>query len=73
MYSYRHWFSRQVYLAPLPREQVGGLGIHQFHGVKPEFFTITPETHRTFLAYLRQQQAYWVTTFSAAMQAATRR
>lgn len=43
----------------------GRMGVYQFHGVGGEFFKISKETHRAFLAYLRQHShAYLVTTFS---------
>ncbi|HTF27380.1 MAG TPA: polysaccharide deacetylase family protein [Flavitalea sp.] len=46
----------------------GGMGIYQFHGIGGQFFKISAETHKAFLNYLKtNQQDYWVTTFSEAM------
>ncbi|MCB2408428.1 polysaccharide deacetylase family protein [Hymenobacter lucidus] len=54
--------------------QAGGLGIYQFHGVGAEFFRVSASTHRAFLAYLKAHpDAYWVTTFSEAMDFVTRK
>lgn len=50
-------------------KQAGGMGIYQIHGVGAEFFTISKETHRAFLEYLKaHENDYWVTTFSEAME-----
>lgn len=47
----------------------GGMGIYQFHGVGGNIFSITPETHKAFLKYLKEHQDdYWITTFSEAME-----
>jgi peptidoglycan/xylan/chitin deacetylase (PgdA/CDA1 family) len=53
-------------------KKAGGMGIYQFHGIGAEFFKISSETHKAFLAYLQAHaEDYWVTTFSAAMDAIT--
>lgn len=50
----------------------GGMGVYQFHGVGGEFFKISKETHRAFLAYLaKNQPVYQVMTFSDAMKLVT--
>lgn len=47
----------------------GGMGIYQIHGVGGNIFSITPETHKAFLKYLKEHQDdYWITTFSEAME-----
>ena len=52
----------------------GGMGIYQFHGIGGQFFKISAETHKAFLDYLKtNQQDYWVTTFSEAMNFIKRR
>lgn len=50
-------------------KRTGGMGVYQFHGVGGNIFSITPETHRAFLKYLKEHQdEYWITTFSEAME-----
>ena len=50
----------------------GGLGIYQFHGIDSPLFRISSKTHKRFLAYLKaNQNEYWVTTFSEAMDYVT--
>lgn len=47
----------------------GGLGVYQFHGVGGNIFSITPETHKAFLKYLKEHQdEYRITTFSEAIE-----
>ncbi|MBC7851506.1 MAG: polysaccharide deacetylase family protein [Chitinophagaceae bacterium] len=51
----------------------GGMGVYQFHGVEGQIFQITSATHRAFLKYLKDhEEDYWVTTFSEAMDYATK-
>jgi peptidoglycan-N-acetylglucosamine deacetylase len=53
-------------------KKVRGMGVYQFHGVGGQVFQITSETHKAFLAYLKEHQdEYWVTTFSQAMDYVT--
>ena len=50
-------------------KETGGMGVYQFHGVGGQIFSISRETHKAFLEYLKLHQAdYWVTTFSEAME-----
>lgn len=47
----------------------GGMGVYQFHGVGGNIFSITSETHKAFLKYLKEHQNdYWIATFSEAME-----
>ena len=51
----------------------GGMGVYQFHGVDGQIFQISRETHKAFLQYLKMQQdEYWITTFSEAMDFVTK-
>jgi peptidoglycan/xylan/chitin deacetylase (PgdA/CDA1 family) len=53
-------------------KKTGGMGVYQFHGVGGQLFQISKETHKAFLDYLKtQQDDYWVTTFSEAMEFVT--
>lgn len=53
-------------------QKAGGLGIYQFHGVGGNVFSITPETHRAFLAYLKSHQnEFRIIPFSEAMESVT--
>jgi peptidoglycan-N-acetylglucosamine deacetylase len=46
----------------------GKMGVYQFHGIGSPLFTVSPTVHRQFLEYLKSNQDdYWVTTFSSAM------
>jgi peptidoglycan/xylan/chitin deacetylase (PgdA/CDA1 family) len=46
-----------------------GMGVYQFHGVGGNIFSITPQTHKDFLKYLKEHQdEYWIVTFSEAME-----
>jgi ABC-type glycerol-3-phosphate transport system substrate-binding protein len=50
-------------------KRAGGMGVYQIHGVGGQVFQISTETHKAFLAYLKDhQEDYWVTTFSEAME-----
>jgi peptidoglycan/xylan/chitin deacetylase (PgdA/CDA1 family) len=52
--------------------KAGGMGVYQIHGVGGQVFQISTETHKAFLAYLKDHQDdYWVTTFSEAMEFVT--
>ena len=54
-------------------KKVGGMGIYQFHDVDGQLFSISSETHKAFLQYLKMHQdKYWVTTFSEAMDFVTK-
>lgn len=54
-------------------KKAGGMGVYQFHGVGGQIFSISIETHKAFLDYLKLHQAdYRVTTFSDAMEFATK-
>jgi len=51
-----------------------GLGVYQFHSVGGHLFNISPEAHRLFLNYLKQNEKdYWVATFSDAMESITKK
>lgn len=53
-------------------KKVGGMGVYQFHGIGAQFFKISAETHKAFLNYLKKnQEDYWITTFSDAMDFVT--
>ncbi|MES2892011.1 MAG: polysaccharide deacetylase family protein [Bacteroidota bacterium] len=55
-------------------QKAGGMGVYQFHGVGGQVFAISKETHQAFLDYLKaNQDKYWVTTFSAAMDFITKK
>lgn len=50
----------------------GKMGVYQFHGIGSPLFKVTPTIHRQFLEYLQaNQEDYWVTTFSSAMDYVT--
>ncbi len=54
-------------------KKAGGMGIYQIHGVGGQIFQISKETHKAFLEYLKtNQNDYWVTTFSEAMEFVTK-
>jgi peptidoglycan/xylan/chitin deacetylase (PgdA/CDA1 family) len=55
-------------------KKAGGMGVYQFHGVGGQIFKISRETHQLFLNYLKlHEEEYWVTTFSEAMEFATKK
>jgi peptidoglycan/xylan/chitin deacetylase (PgdA/CDA1 family) len=55
-------------------KKAGGMGVYQFHGVGGQIFQISRATHKAFLTYLKtHSNDYWVTTFSEAMDFATKR
>lgn len=51
----------------------GGMGIYQIHGVGGQIFQISSDTHKAFLGYLKtNEDKYWITTFSEAMDFITK-
>ena len=54
-------------------KKAGGMGVYKFHGVGGQVFSISRETHKAFLEYLKLHKVdYWVTTFSKAMEFVTK-
>ena len=55
-------------------KKAGGMGIYQFHGIGSQIFSISVETHRQFLAYLKMNEKdFRIITFSEAMDAITKK
>jgi len=51
-----------------------GLGVYQFHSVGGHLFNISPETHKLFLNFLKQNEKdFWIATFSDAMEFITKK
>ena len=49
-------------------KEVNGMAVFQFHSIDGQLFSISSETHRKFLEYLKKnEQDYDVKTFSAAL------
>ena len=50
-------------------KKVKGMGVYQFHGIGGPLFTISKETHRQFLHYLKtNENDFQIMTFSDAME-----